>query len=429
METSNFSGDVSALSGLAVALGCGLLMGIERERRKDGQSKKVVMAGMRSFALASLTGACTAFLGSQVLMAVGAAFVALISIVAYAYDRSDSPGVTTEIALFMAYLIGVMAVQAPMLASGLTVVVTGLLAARNALHQFARDWLRPGEVQGGLILGALALLVMPLLPDRPLWGPVLNPQLVMKLLIVLLLIQSLAHVGRRLLQARQAVALSALASGFVSSTATIGSLGMELRATQGGPSYKLQAGAALLSCVGTTTQIVIIGGTIQPAWILSLWLPALIGSGVAALWGGWMVWRYATPPASGDAASANSPPPDTDLFRLRDAALIVLLLTAIQAGVHGLRLWLGDTGVMVGTLVAALADIHAVTAALLTVGVPGSPEAAQIVWALSAAMVVHAFSKSTVAWASGGWRYALALAPGLFAHTLGFVGALLALML
>jgi uncharacterized membrane protein (DUF4010 family) len=387
------------------------------------------MAGMRSFALASLTGACTAFLGSQVLMAVGAAFVALISIVAYAYDRSDSPGVTTEIALFMAYLIGVMAVQAPMLASGLTVVVTGLLAARNALHQFARDWLRPGEVQGGLILGALALLVMPLLPDRPLWGPVLNPQLVMKLLIVLLLIQSLAHVGRRLLQARQAVALSALASGFVSSTATIGSLGMELRATQGGPSYKLQAGAALLSCVGTTTQIVIIGGTIQPAWILSLWLPALIGSGVAALWGGWMVWRYATPPASGDAASANSPPPDTDLFRLRDAALIVLLLTAIQAGVHGLRLWLGDTGVMVGTLVAALADIHAVTAALLTVGVPGSPEAAQIVWALSAAMVVHAFSKSTVAWASGGWRYALALAPGLFAHTLGFVGALLALML
>lgn len=426
MEASSFSGDVSALSGLAVALGCGLLMGIERERRKDGQSKKV-MAGMRSFALASLTGACTAFLGSQVLMAVGAAFVALISIVAYAYDRSDSPGVTTEIALFMAYLIGVMAVQAPMLASGLTVMVTGLLAARNALHQFARDWLRPGEVQGGLILGALALLVMPLLPDRPLWGPVLNPQLVMKLLIVLLLIQSLAHVGRRLLQARQAVALSALASGFVSSTATIGSLGMELRTTQS--SYKLQAGAALLSCVGTTTQILIIGGTIQPAWILSLWLPALIGSGVAALWGGWMVWRYATPPASGDAASANSPPPDTDLFRLRDAALIVLLLTAIQAGVHGLRLWLGDAGVMVGTLVAALADIHAVTAALLTVGVPGSPEATQIVWALSAAMVVHAFSKSTVAWASGGWRYALALAPGLFAHTLGFVGALLALVL
>ncbi|GAB3356445.1 MULTISPECIES: MgtC/SapB family protein [Giesbergeria] len=419
MEASNFSGDMSALTGLAVALGCGLLMGIERERRK-GAKAQTVMAGMRSFALSSLTGACTAFLGSQTLMAVGAAFVALISVVAYAYDRSDSPGITTEIALFMAYLIGVLAVQAPMLASGLTVMVTGLLAARDSLHQFARDWLRPGEAQGGLILGALALLVMPLVPDRALWGPVLNPQLVMKLLIVLLLIQSLAHVGRRLLQARQAVALSALASGFVSSTATIGSLGMELRTTQG--SYKLQAGAALLSCVGTTTQILIIGGTIQPAWIVPLWLPALAGSLVAALWGGWMVWRHAAPPGSEVAGSKT---PDTKLFRLRDAALIVLLLTAIQAGVHGLRLWLGDAGVMAGTLVAALADIHAVTAALLTIGMPGTQEATNIVWALGAAMLVHAFSKSAVAWASGGWRYALALAPGLFAHTFAFVGILM----
>lgn len=419
MDASRFSGDMSALSGLAVALGCGLLMGIERERRNSATSQKV-MAGMRSFALSALTGACTAFLDSQALMAVGASFIAFISIVAYAYDRSDSPGVTTEIALFMAYLIGVLAVYSPLLAAGLTVMVTGLLASRDPLHQFARHWLRPGEAQGGLILGALSLLVMPLLPDRPLWGPVLNPQLVMKLLIVLLLIQSLAHVGRRLLQARQAVALSALASGFVSSTATIGSLGMELRTTKG--SHKLQAGAALLSCTGTTTQILIIGGTIEPAWIGPLWLPALAGSLVAALWGGWMVWRYAAPPGS-DAAGSKTP--DTNLFRLRDAALIVLLLTAIQAGVHGLRLWLGDAGVMAGTLIAALADIHAVTAALLTIGMPHTPEAANIVWSLGAAMGVHAFSKSAVAWASGGRAYALALAPGLFTHTIAFVGVLI----
>lgn len=420
MDVSEATGAASALTSLAVALGCGLLMGIERERRKSvGPDARPVMAGMRSFALASLTGASAAFVNSQVLLAVGAAFIGLLSVVAYAYDRSDAPGITTEIALFMAYLIGVLSVHQPMLASGLTVAVTGLLAARESLHQFARDWLRPGEIQGGLILAALALLVMPLVPDRPLWGPVLNPQLVLRLLVVLLMIQSLAHLGRRLLQARQAVALSAVASGFVSSTATIGSLGMELRAGQ--IPVRLQAGAALLSCVGTTTQILVIGATVQPAWIVPLWLPALAGSTVAAVWGGWMVWRYAVV-NTGETASARAP--DTELFRLRDAALIVLLLTAIQAGVHGLRLWLGDAGVMVGTLVAALADIHAVAAALLTIGVPGSNEATNIVRALGAAMLLHAFSKSTVAWASGGWRYALALAPGLFAHTLAFVGVL-----
>ena len=44
--------------------------------------------------------------------------------------------------------------------------------------------------------------------------------------------------------------------------------------------------------------------------------------------------------------------------------------------------------------------------------------------ALMAALLVHAGSKCVVALASGGWRYALAVAPGVLAHTLAFVGVL-----
>ena len=42
--------------GLLVALGCGLLVGIERERRK-GRGPHRGAAGMRSFALVTLAGA------------------------------------------------------------------------------------------------------------------------------------------------------------------------------------------------------------------------------------------------------------------------------------------------------------------------------------------------------------------------------------
>ena len=45
----------------------------------------------------------------------------------------------------------------------------------------------------------------------------------------------------------------------------------------------------------------------------------------------------------------------------------------------------------------------------------------QRVTALMAALLVHAGSKCVVALASGGWRYALAVAPGVLAHTLAFV--------
>ena len=50
------------LLGLAVALGAGLLIGLERERRKgDGPLRRA--AGIRSFSLAALAGALAQALG------------------------------------------------------------------------------------------------------------------------------------------------------------------------------------------------------------------------------------------------------------------------------------------------------------------------------------------------------------------------------
>jgi len=57
-------------------------------------------------------------------------------------------------------------------------------------------------------------------------------------------------------------------------------------------------------------------------------------------------------------------------------------------------------------------------------GGPDSASGPAIAFTLMAALVVHAGSKCAVALASGGWRYALAVAPGIVAHTLAFVGVL-----
>lgn len=417
-----FGGFSSALAVLASAAGCGLLMGIERERRK-GAGPDRALAGVRSFTLASLAGAAAALTAVPALVAVGAALVAALAVVAYARDRSGDPGVITEIALLLAYVIGVTCTRDQLLAAALAVVVTGLLALRDALHQFSNQWLQPGEVRSGLILAALALLVYPLAPNTPLWQGVLNPQLVVRLVIVLLVIQSLAHVAKRLMQARHAVALSALASGFVSSTATIGSRGMEVRAGRAMP--RGHAGAAVLSCVATMAQIVVVAATVQPLWLAQLWLPALAGGCVAGAAGWWGVRGVRHLPGQGDGgASVPELPPDTPMFKLRDALIIAALLTGIQAGVQLLTAWQGDVGMLAGALLAALADVHAATAAVLVRGGPDSGAAPAIAQALMAALLVHAGSKCVVALASGGWRYALAVAPGVLAHTLAFVGVL-----
>ncbi len=399
---------------LAAALGCGLLMGLERERRK-GQGPGRALAGMRSFTLACLAGAASMLLGQVWLAIVGAAFISALGVVAYWRDRSDDPGVTTEIALLLAYLIGALCTWNIALAAGLTVVVTGLLAARDPMHRFARDWLQAGELRDGLILCALALIAVPLLPDRALWGPALNPRTIATLLVLLLVIQALAHVARRLLQARHALVLSSLAAGFVSSTATIATLGMQVR--EGAAPARAQAGAALLSCVGTLVQLLAVAAAVQPLWLAVLWLPALGGVSVVACWGAWLVRSDVS------ARKVTLTKQDTRMFSLRTAAVVALLLGGIQAAVHGLSLWWGAAGLAAGVLLGALVDLHAAAAAVMVQSPPAAGQAA-LLQALMGALLVHNLSKCVTAAVSGGRAYLLAFAPGLLAHVALVLGLL-----
>jgi uncharacterized membrane protein (DUF4010 family) len=416
-----------AAATLAVALGCGLLVGIERERRK-GTGATRALAGVRTFALVCVLGAGGMLSGESGLVAVGALLVAALCVVSHARARSRDPGVTTEVALFLTYLIGVLSVWTLPLAAAMAVTLTALLAARERLHHFASRWLQPGEVRDGIILGALVLIALPLMPDRPLWGDALNPHLTTQLLALLLAIQSLAHLSRRLLEARQAVMLSSIASGFVSSTATIASMGMAVREGRGGA--RLMAGAGLLSCVATFLQMLVVALAIQAAWLKVLWWPALAGTLVALLWGAWLVRGAppdgtevcgATPRAEG-VTVAERPTREDRMFSLRGALLVAALLTSVQALVYGLRLWLGQAGALGATVLASVVDLHSSVAAVLALAAPGEPGMGFA--ALMLAIGVHGVSKAATAGFAGGMRYLGWLAPGLFLHTLACVAGL-----
>lgn len=414
-----------AAAALAAALGCGLLIGVERERRK-GQGPARAFAGLRTFALVCVSGAVAALLPQTGLVLIGAAFVAALGVVAYARDRSDDPGVTTEVALLLTYAIGVVCVWQLPLAAALAAGLTALLAARERLHHVVNEWLRPAEIRDGIALAALVLVALPLMPDRPLWGPVLNPATLVQLLALLLAVQSLAHLCRRLLQAQHAVAFSAFASGFVSSTATIATLGMSAR--RAGEEARLMAGGGLLSCVATLLQMLMVAAAVRPGWLSILWLPALAGGLLAVLWGAWLV--RGAPVALGRTLGSS---PHTEgpgaaqgdrMFSLWGATAIAALLAGIQVLVHALDLWLGEAGVLAGTLLASLVDLHSALAAVFA---SGGPPSDGVPWAVMLALGMHALSKSVTAALSGGVRYAAWLVPGLLAHTALCMALLVAL--
>ncbi|GAA6143008.1 DUF4010 domain-containing protein [Hydrogenophaga sp. 5NK40-0174] len=417
----------NAAAVLACALGCGLLVGIERERRK-GQGPSRAFAGVRTFALTCVTGAAAALMPVAGLMIVGAAFVAGMALVAYWRDRSDDPGATTELALVLTYMIGALSAWSIPLAAALAVGMTALLAARHRLHALASQWLSAGEVRDGIILAALVLMALPLVPNRPFWGDVLNPYRIVQLLALLLAVQSLAHFCRRLLQARHAVIFSAFASGFVSSTATIATLGLSVRQGQG--DARLMAGGGLISCVATQVQLLLVASAMQPAWLSVLWVPALSSAVVAGLLGWWMV-RGAQ--ADGSDAVVSSPrieglpsAGDDRMFSLRGAAAVAGLLAGMQVLVRVMEQWLGSSGVLVGTLLGALVDLHSTMAATFAAGLPGDEGLTTV--AVVAGLLIHAGSKSLTAGLVGGRRYLAWLAPGLWGHTILCVMVLAAIV-
>lgn len=393
---------------IAAALGCGLLIGLERERSKLKHEYKT-FAGFRSFAISALLGAVCFLFGIEIGI-VGALLIGAISIVSLKNQPND-PGVTTELAFIMTYFIGALCIWNISLAAGLAVIMTTILIAKQSMHGIASQWITESELRDGIFLLALLLIALPLVPNKPFWGPVLNPHVILKLLTLILFVQALAHIAKRLLSSKNALLLSSLASGFVSSTATIASLGLEVRS--GKANATTNAGAALMSCVSTLIQTLIIVIGISFAWFKLIIFPTLIALVVLAVWA-FILLRKAEP-------STASPELDSRMFSLKEAIIIAGTLTLIQAGVYGLSLSLGDAGLIAGTLLASLFEIHAAIAAVIVQGEPDSAHMTPLLIAFLGGFAVHALAKSVNSAISGGLRYALAFVPAQLIHMAIFI--------
>ncbi|NRR32479.1 MgtC/SapB family protein, partial [Oxalobacteraceae bacterium] len=343
-----FSADY--LTGLGVALGCGLLIGAERERSK-GSGPTRAFVGVRSFTLVAVTGALAQCL-SATLVALGATLVLALCVLSHWRDRSDDPGVTTELALFFTYLLGVNAPGQPSVSAGAAVVLAALLNLRGPLHHFIRVSLRSGELRDALILAGAALVVWPLLPDSANgWLLGANPRRMWGLVLLIMSLQAAAHIALRLAGPRMGMgmALTGLASGFVSSTATTAAMGQRSRDH---PSLLgLCAAAALLSNLATYLLLAVVVLTIAP----DQWrhLAPMLGSAALATLAVAGRRLYTAPAARPRMAR------DGRAFRLGQALAFAAVLGGATALVAYAHTYLGPGAAVLGAMLAALIDVHA----------------------------------------------------------------------
>ncbi|CAN5909945.1 DUF4010 domain-containing protein [soil metagenome] len=404
--------------GFLVALGIGLLIGIDRERHKgDGAARHP--AGLRTFTLAALLGAVALAAGSEVLLAAMALGMAGFAGLSYWRARDSDPGLTTETALVLTTLLGGLAMREPEFAAGLGVVVAVLLAARSALHLFARSVLTEDELRDLLIFAAATLVVLPLLPDHPV-GPyqALNLRTIWTIVILVMAVSALGYVAVRLVGPRFGLPLAGLASGFVSSSATIGAMGSRARSE---PDLMMPAVAgAVLSSIATIVQLAILVAVTSLETLQILW-PALALSGAAAtLYGGiFTIWALKHKTESHRTAG--------HAFSLTTALGFAAILAAVLLAAAAAQAAFGETGVLVASALAGFADTHSAAVSVASLVAEDKLTAAHSIIPILAALTTNTLTKMVFAATTGGRTFALYVIPGLILSAVAaWVGALLA---
>jgi len=389
---------------LAVALGIGLLIGAERERRKgDDASRKP--AGLRTFAIVSLLGATAMLLGGGVVLAAATLAVAILLGAAYWRVADKDPGLTTEVAVILTLVLGALSTREPALAGALAVALAVLLASRERMHHFVRSVLTERELGDFLVLAAATLVVLPLVPNRY-GGPydAINPYMIWLIVILVMAIGAAGHVALRLLGPRFGLPVAGFFGGFVSSTATVAAMGERCKRTPALLDPAVAGG--IMSSVVTVILMGILLATISTGTLARMALPLSCAGIVSGGYGALFVLK---------SMRGQPAPPDTEqrAFNIATALVLAATMAVMLVAAAALAAHFGDAGLIAGAGIAGFADAHSALVSVVSLVASGKLEPGAAVMPILVALSTNTISKLIVAQVSGGRRYLIRIAPGL----------------
>lgn len=364
--------DAALFYRFAVALGIGMIIGFERERRR-GKGVKL-FAGVRTFAIIALLGCAAALIGNHtasplpLITAFGA--VALLLTVAYyqQVERQQGIGLTTEITALLTVLIGALCYyQYITLAAALGIAIVGLLSLKEQLHGFAAR-ITYDELYAALKFAVVTLIILPILPDTPM-GPapfdVLNPRDVWWMVVLISGISFIGYILMKVVNVSRGIGLSGALGGLVSSTAvTLSFSGRSKETPQLAGDFAL---AILAAWTILFARILIQVWPVNRPLIDTLWPPMLFALMAGALYGAVMHWRQ----RGGDVQNAEVENPFTLGTAFKFGALYAVILVVARAA----EMYFGNTGIYVSALISGTVDLSAITATMANLNNNGTLDA------------------------------------------------------
>ncbi|HNV68051.1 MAG TPA: MgtC/SapB family protein [Candidatus Ozemobacteraceae bacterium] len=424
----------------AYALGIGILVGLERsvfdqpvpdesteseaiEEKESSELEGGEPSGVRTFSTFSLVGFAAAAVNVHVPFAgpVILAGLVLLVLALYRHTLVRSPGMTTEAAAIGTAVLGAMCHSNPHFAAVLAVVLTGILSSKQFMHETIRK-MRRVEVTDTLKFLVIILIIVPLLPNRPLdpWGAV-NPYKIGWLVVLISGISFVGYFLTRIMGAQKGLGLTGLLGGLTSSTAVTAAMAEESTAAP-----QLKAICAFATVVANATSflrvlvmVVILDLTLakQLAWSIG-------GMALTAVVAAILLWMAASRDKVTEIKEREGQVKLKNPFALtpalKFAAFFVLIIFVSKVA----REKLGNAGIYLAAAFSGLADVDAITLSMAEQTGNGSLESSVAVLGITIAVVSNAVVKSGIAMFTGSRDFGRLVALSLGAAVI--VGLLMA---
>ena len=396
------------IPGFAVALGIGLLIGLERGWRTRQVEAGSRAAGIRTFAITGLLGGTIGALaialggaasaGGGIILGIGfASYAAILGVFALEESRATgNSSATSAIAGMLTFALSAYAVIGDLrVAAAAAVAAAALLALREQLHGWLEK-ITPEELRSGLVLATMTFIALPIVPNEPI-GPFggVNPREVWIIAIVLASVSFLGYAAVKYIGARRGLLLAAAAGGLVSSTAVTITNARHAAAREGSPRL-LAAGVAVASMI-MFLRVAAIVAALQ-ASLLVLVTPALLAAAAVAA-GFAITWALWSGPGKQEHRTVEFRNP----FDFWSVVGFALFLGAIIVLGRAVGETFGATGAVAGAVVVGLADVDAVTVSLARL-TPDTLSPKHATLAILAAVASDTASKVAIGAAIGrGW--------------------------
>ncbi|MCK7596910.1 MgtC/SapB family protein [Microbulbifer sp. CAU 1566] len=354
--------DTDSILSFAIALGLGLLIGLQRERTGDR------LGGIRTFPLIALFGALTAELslntGMSWLMLTGLlamTVLILLGNVERLRGHDDYSGVTTEVSALLVFLLGAFLVlgdKTVAVAVGGTIAV--LLHFKPGMHAFAEK-LSEKDLRSIMQFAVLSLIILPILPNRT-FGPydVLNPFSIWLLVVLIVGISLGGYAAYKLVGAKAGTLLSGLIGGLISSTATTVTYARLARTQQ-----KAVGLAALVILIASTSMFIrmFVEVSVVAPRILGALLPPLITLfALSLLVCALAFWRI--------QQRESAMPEPSNPAELKPALIFGALYALVILAIAAAKEHYGHRGIYIVALISGFTDVDAIT--LSTASLAGS---------------------------------------------------------